>query len=152
VLSRAAARACGVDVDREDLGSFGGRKDGVDTAAGSHVQHPVAVLDLGEDRFAEQVGHRRDRHDLRHHHQSPTEIGERVVTISNVPRAAVGALMPLTDALGALLGHERSVARFAFVDWAIHAAHGGRLDGMGVRAGTSPHVNVGCRAGMGPGR
>jgi hypothetical protein len=28
----------------------------------------------------------------------------------------------------------------------------GRLDGMGVRAGTSPHVNVGCRAGMGPGR
>ena len=26
------------------------------------------------------------------------------------------------------------------------------LDGMEVRAGASPHVNVGCRAGVGPGR
>lgn len=25
------------------------------------------------------------------------------------------------------------------------------LDGMGVRAGASPHVIVGCRAGVGPG-
>jgi len=26
------------------------------------------------------------------------------------------------------------------------------LDGMEVRAGASPHVIVGCRAGVGPGR
>jgi hypothetical protein len=38
--------------------------------------------------------------------------------------------MPSTNALGALLGHQRSVVagvKFAFITWGIRAAHGGRL-------------------------
>jgi hypothetical protein len=38
--------------------------------------------------------------------------------------------MPSTNALGALLGHQRSVVagvKFAFITWGIRAGHGGRL-------------------------
>jgi hypothetical protein len=83
--------------------------------------------------------------------------------------------MPSTNALGALLRHQRSVVagvKFAFITWGIRAAHGGRLvrgraafgamntrrDGGGVKDGGTrfapPHAGTAWqrRSGMAHGQ
>jgi hypothetical protein len=74
-LSRAAASAWGL-MSTATTPS----EDGIDAAAGPHVQHPIGLSDLAENCLAQQLRHRHDRHYLAWRHQRPTEVAKRLVT------------------------------------------------------------------------
>ncbi len=126
-----------VDVDRYHLPRGAGRQDRVDAAAGAHVQHPVGRAHLGQYRFAEQVGHGGDGHDVGRHHDGPAEIGESLDIAPFGLGRLVCALMPLADAFGVLGGHRRGVVGGVGHDGTV-GEPGGTGDSFSPPTGCAP--------------
>lgn len=119
----------GVHIDSHDGRAPVSREERVDATPGSHVEHEINRVSLGDHSFNEEARDWRDRLNVRWHDQAQTEIVEGQVRALPCPALSNGALTPIRDALNVAAGQGRHLERQPLVPRAPSIGSSSRCGG-----------------------